>query len=54
MARVFGWEDAADYEHAIDDLRLVVRADGRAKRHSDLEKARERLRADALVAVAAD
>ncbi len=53
MARVFGWDDEADYEAAVGDLRLVVRGDGTAMDGEDLEGSRAGLREEALVAVAA-
>ncbi len=53
MARVFGWNDEADYEAAVGDLRLVVRGDGREVEGEDLDGSRARLREEALVALAA-
>ncbi len=53
VARMFGFDDTADYEAAVGDLRLVVRGDGRRLDAEDLEGSRSSLREEALVAVAA-
>lgn len=54
VARMFGWNDEADYGEAIADLGLVVRGDGRAIDVAELDSARSRLRQEALVSLAAD
>ncbi|MEM7583749.1 MAG: hypothetical protein AAF560_10250 [Acidobacteriota bacterium] len=53
VGRMFGWDDDKQYLKVIDELEIVVRGTGRSVDQKRLEKAREALREEALVAAVA-